>query len=140
MAWSTKRRATYRDLLEEVPEHQVGEVLDGDLYASLRPSSRHALASSRLGSDIGGPFDRGRGGPGGWWILDEPELHLGTDVLVARPCRLASRAPADVPRYTGVHAGAGPGVRDRFLLHGTIGPREEDCRCTRAKACAVSGC
>jgi Uma2 family endonuclease len=32
--------------------------------------------------DIGGPFHRGRGGPGGWWILDEPELHLGGDVLV----------------------------------------------------------
>jgi Uma2 family endonuclease len=22
------------------------------------------------------------GGPGGWWLLDEPELHLGDDVLV----------------------------------------------------------
>jgi Uma2 family endonuclease len=32
--------------------------------------------------DIGGPFHRGRGGPGGWWILDEPELHLGENVLV----------------------------------------------------------
>ncbi len=32
--------------------------------------------------EIGGPFDRGRGGPGGWWILDEPELHFGADVLV----------------------------------------------------------
>src|SRR5262245_29782780 len=81
MASSEKRRATYQDLLE-VAEHQVGEVVDGDLYTSPRPSSRHALASSRLGSDIGGPFDRGRGGPGGWWILDEPELHFGTDALV----------------------------------------------------------
>lgn len=27
-------------------------------------------------------FHRGRGGPGGWWILDEPELHLAPHVLV----------------------------------------------------------
>jgi Uma2 family endonuclease len=29
-----------------------------------------------LGGELMGPFRRGRGGPGGWWILDEPELHL----------------------------------------------------------------
>jgi Uma2 family endonuclease len=29
-----------------------------------------------------GPFDRGKGGPGGWLLLLEPELHLGEDVLV----------------------------------------------------------
>ena len=40
------------------------------------------MASSRLGFDLGGPFDRGSGGPGGWWIIDEPELHLGEDILV----------------------------------------------------------
>ncbi|MCI0582613.1 MAG: Uma2 family endonuclease [Chloroflexi bacterium] len=81
MASQVKRRATYDDLLQ-VPPHRVAEIVDGDLNVSPRPASRHALASSRLGSDLGGPFDRGRGGPGGWWILDEPELHLGDDVLV----------------------------------------------------------
>jgi Uma2 family endonuclease len=45
------------------------------------PRSR-MRASSILGHELTGPFDRGRGGPGGWWILDEPELHLGHDVLV----------------------------------------------------------
>jgi Uma2 family endonuclease len=35
-----------------------------------------------LGAAITGPYDRGIGGPGGWWILDEPELHFGQDVLV----------------------------------------------------------
>lgn len=29
-----------------------------------------------------GPFDRGRGGPGGWRIVHEPELHLGRDIVV----------------------------------------------------------
>ncbi|MGQ0735887.1 MAG: Uma2 family endonuclease [Acidobacteriota bacterium] len=78
---TAKRRATYDDLLA-VPDHQVAEILDGELHVSPRPAPRHALASSRLGGDIIGPFDAGRGGPGGWWILDEPELHLGEDVVV----------------------------------------------------------
>ena len=31
---------------------------------------------------LGGVSQFGRGGPGGWWILFEPELHLEADVLV----------------------------------------------------------
>ncbi len=72
---------TYDDLLR-LPDHVVGEIVAGELHASPRPAASHARASSVLGSEIIGAFDRGRGGPGGWWILDEPELHLGRDVLV----------------------------------------------------------
>ena len=75
------RRATYQDVLD-APPHRVAEVVDGTLYTHSRPASPHALASSRLGGELGGPFDRGRGGPGGWWIIDEPELHLDEDILV----------------------------------------------------------
>ena len=75
------RRATYQDVLD-APAHQVAEIVDGTLYTHPRPAMPHALASSRLGIDLGGPFDRGRGGPGGWWIIDEPELHLGEDIMV----------------------------------------------------------
>jgi Uma2 family endonuclease len=78
---AAQRPATYADLLN-VPEHLVAEILDGELYTSPRPAPRHAAASSGLGGVLHGPFDRGRGGPGGWRILDEPELHLGRDVLV----------------------------------------------------------
>ena len=76
-----KRAATYEDLLR-VPDHFVAEILDGELYATPRPSVPHAVAASVLGSELGGPFHQGRGGPGGWWILYEPELHLGRDVIV----------------------------------------------------------
>jgi Uma2 family endonuclease len=76
-----KRRATYEDLLA-LPEHLVGEIIDGELVASPRPGPRHARVSSVLGGELVGPFDRGRGGPGGWVILDEPELHLHDDVVV----------------------------------------------------------
>jgi Uma2 family endonuclease len=81
MASPVKRPAAYEDLLR-VPDNKVAEIVAGDLHVSPRPASRHALASSLLGSGLVESFHRGRGGPGGWWILDEPELHLGPDVLV----------------------------------------------------------
>jgi Uma2 family endonuclease len=66
------------------PEHVVAEVLDGELFLMPRPQRRHARGSSRLGMILGAPFDLGVGGPGGWVILDEPELHLGAkpDIVV----------------------------------------------------------
>lgn len=81
MADAAKPRATYEDLLA-VPENLVAELIGGVLHTSPRPAARHTRAASRLGGELGGPFDRGRGGPGGWIILDEPELHLGGDALV----------------------------------------------------------
>ena len=76
-----KKPASYEELLQ-VPSHLVAEILNGELHATPRPALRHANAASVLGIDIGGPFHRGRGGPGGWWILFEPELHLHADVAV----------------------------------------------------------
>ena len=74
-------RATYQDVLD-APPNKVAEVVHGALYTHPRPAMRHAWASSGLGSKLGEPFNFGRGGPGGWWILDEPELHLGDDIVV----------------------------------------------------------
>ena len=73
--------ATYQDVLD-APPNMVAEVLHGALYTHPRPAIPHARASSALGVQLGGPFDYGRGGPGGWWIVDEPELHLGDDIVV----------------------------------------------------------
>lgn len=81
MGAPAKRPATYADLLR-VPEHLVAEIIDGDLVTSPRPAARHAAAASALGEELGPPFKRGRGGPGGWVILDEPELHVAGQVLV----------------------------------------------------------
>lgn len=75
------RPATYADLLK-VPDHLVAEIIDGELHVNPRPAPKHAVSSSVLGGDLNAAYQRGRGGPGGWWILDEPELHLGPDVLV----------------------------------------------------------
>ena len=70
--------------LEALPEHLTGEIISGRLYAQPRPASRHTLAESSLGGELYGPYHRGRGGPGGWWILVEPEIHFirDTEVLV----------------------------------------------------------
>ena len=76
-----KHFATYDDILA-LPDNVVGEIVNGDLLVSPRPASPHTYTASVLGADIGSPFFRGRGGPGGWVILVEPELHFGNDVLV----------------------------------------------------------
>ena len=79
-----RRRATYADLLG-VPEHLVAEIVDGELVTSPRPGPPHALAASALTSVLFDRFNGPPGGtpePGGWWIISEPELHLGDDVLV----------------------------------------------------------
>jgi len=103
----SKRRATYDDLLK-LPEHVVGEIIDGELIASPRPAPAHANAESTIQIDIDGRFHGppgGSGGPGGWWILVEPELHMHGDVLVPdvagwlreRMPRLPAKAAFELP-------------------------------------------
>jgi Uma2 family endonuclease len=80
---TAQRRATYEDLLQ-VPDIFIAEILNGELITSPRPAFPHAHAAFSISQDIG-PFSRlpgGPGGPGGWWLLFEPELHLGLDILV----------------------------------------------------------
>lgn len=78
---SDKRIATYQDVLD-APEHMVAELIDGELFLSPRPGGPHASVASVLGAELIPPFQHGRRGPGGWIIVDEPELHLGERVLV----------------------------------------------------------
>jgi Uma2 family endonuclease len=81
MADVAKRRATYEDVLS-APEHLIAEIIDGELVTQPRPAGRHSAVTSALAEELGPPFKRGRGGPGGWLLLDAPELHLTSDVLV----------------------------------------------------------
>jgi len=75
------RPATYADI-EALPEGVVGEIVYGALETHPRPAPRHAVASNLLGAELTTPFQRGRGGPGGWVFMAEPQLHLGRHVLV----------------------------------------------------------
>ena len=81
MSAAARKQATFADL-EALPANVIGQIVLGVLHAHPRPAVPHALAASALGEELGPPFKRGRGGPGGWLILDEPELHLADDVLV----------------------------------------------------------
>jgi Uma2 family endonuclease len=73
--------ATYADI-EALPTHMGGEIAFGVLHTRPRPAPRHGRASARVASEIDDAFDRGRGGPGGWIILPQSELHLGAHVMV----------------------------------------------------------
>lgn len=76
-----EKTATYEDLLA-VPEHLVAEIIDGRLVTHPRPRMKHGVAMSALGHKIGGPFHYDSNGPGGWWIVIEPELHLANRQIV----------------------------------------------------------
>ena len=68
LAWE---KAIYEDVLD-APAHQVARVINGAFYTHARPASPRTIASSVPGGELNPPFHCGRGGPGGWWILDEP--------------------------------------------------------------------
>src|ERR1041384_7587143 len=81
MADPYRKPATYQDVLD-APEHMIAELVDGELFLSPRPGTPHARAATRLSGRLGPLLDRQAGGPGGWTILFEPELHLGRNILV----------------------------------------------------------
>jgi Uma2 family endonuclease len=76
-----RRRATYEDVLN-APEHMVAEIIDGVLYLSPRPAGEHGLATTELTIELGATLRKSRGGPDGWWLVVEPELHLRKDIVV----------------------------------------------------------
>lgn len=88
MVGGAARKSTLRPevlaAFHSVPETRIAEILDGELFTQARPAPPHSRAGSRLNMTLGGPFDLGSGGPGGWVILYEPELWLGPgpDIVV----------------------------------------------------------
>src|SRR5690242_4155421 len=103
MADPAVRRATYQDVLD-APANKVAEIVGGILHVSPRRAKPHALAASALGGELIPPFRRGREGRGGWFIIDEPELHLEADVVVPDlagwRCELMPVLTGDEPYFT----------------------------------------
>ena len=82
MSEPAKNKAVYKDLFD-LPENMIGEIIDGELHVTPRPSVRHARVASFLSGEIIPPYQLGRGGgPGGWVILAEMEIMLGEHLLV----------------------------------------------------------
>lgn len=79
----TVRRATYEDVLN-APPNMIAQVVFGVLHTHGR-SIPHASVSSNLGGMLAGPFRQREGGPGGWALLDAPELHLGDEPDIVVP-------------------------------------------------------
>jgi len=89
MARETRRRVTLRREapatwtdLADLPDDVIGEIVAGQIVVTPRPGVPHARSASRLGIVLGGPFDLGAGGPGGWILLDEPHVRFGDDIRV----------------------------------------------------------
>jgi Uma2 family endonuclease len=76
------KKAVYDDLYT-IPENMTGEIINGELIVTPRPSQKHVHTASTLDKKIGSPYQLGEGGgPGGWVILVEPEVKFGEDVVV----------------------------------------------------------
>jgi Uma2 family endonuclease len=82
---TAKIEDTLYDQLIQLPENLVGEIINGQLYTQPRPTIPHVFACSELEIEIGSAYQKGRGGPGGWWILVEPEVHFVRDIEVLVP-------------------------------------------------------
>ena len=80
MSTASKKQTRIYDKILALPETLVGEIINGELVVSPRPSGPHLLAASVLNRRIGSPFSDGIGGPGGWWILEGPELEFEDEV------------------------------------------------------------
>lgn len=81
MTGPARRRATYQDVLD-APDDKIAQVVNGVLHLFPRPRIHHQRVTSVLGAVLLTRFDLGGGGPAGWILLVEPELHLGDDILV----------------------------------------------------------
>ena len=140
---------------QAVPATRVAEILDGALHTRPRPARDHTNTASVLGGELHGPFRRGNGGPGGWVILDEPELHLGPkpdkivpDLAGWRRARMPDAlGPSDAPaHYDVAHRGHRPGYEDGALpargrgARGALQPGHADARGAPAGDGAVRGC
>ena len=78
--------ATYQDILD-APPHKIAEIADGEFHLSPHPDVLQTVTRSALCYRLHSVFDdTDRGGPGGWWILHQPEVHFSTepdgDILV----------------------------------------------------------
>ncbi len=80
MANPALKLPSYDDILD-LPDNKVGEIINGRLEVHPRPAPKHALASSALGGELFFPFQK-KDDSDGWWILDEPELHINEHILV----------------------------------------------------------
>lgn len=81
-AEQTRPAATYADVLAAPPD-QVAELVSGALHLQPRPRMRHGHAMLRLTGRLERAFGDDLGDDeGDWYFAIEPEIHLGSNVVV----------------------------------------------------------
>ena len=88
------------------------------------PCRMHSRAR-RCTSDLSNTFQFGRGGPGGWWIIFEPKLHLGEDILVPDLAGWRRERMPDYPRHRVREPPAGLGMRGALSFDASARPAGE---------------
>jgi Uma2 family endonuclease len=68
--------ATYADLLV-LPEHMRAEIVAGEILVQPSPSPEHQSTIAEIYAEVRGPFQRGKGGPGGWWLIPDVDVEFG---------------------------------------------------------------
>jgi len=71
-----KRLATYADLLA-LPDDARGEIVDGEVVLQPSPTPLHQSTVGEIYAELRNPFQRGRGGPGGWWLIPDVDVEFG---------------------------------------------------------------
>lgn len=106
MAGIARRSTTLADFLAIPEERRRHELLGSEIVERAEPSAEHGDAQGGVVGALRAPFQRppGQGGPGGWWILPEVEILLGSEVV--RPDVAGWRRDRHPSRPTGapVHA------------------------------------
>jgi Uma2 family endonuclease len=78
---AARHLATYEDL-RALPEGKRAQIVAGEVVFDPSPSPEHQATLGLVFADLASPFQRGRGGPGGWWILPDVDVAFGPhDVL-----------------------------------------------------------
>lgn len=60
MSTPAEKKSVYEDLYD-VPDHLIGQIIDGQLHTQPMPSPSHSKVTSDLGMVIGPPYRFGRG-------------------------------------------------------------------------------
>lgn len=71
-----QRLATYADLAA-LPDGERGEVLNGELVLQPSPTPLHQSTMGEIYAELRNPFQRQRGGPGGWWLIQDVDVEFG---------------------------------------------------------------
>jgi Uma2 family endonuclease len=71
-----RRLATYADLIA-LPADCRAEILAGEVIVQPSPTPAHQSTIGEIYAELRGPFQRGRGGPGGWWLIQDVDVELG---------------------------------------------------------------